>query len=200
MATLPQAKNGDYQNLSPYNQRALAKDPSLAPRFGVKNVGLSVANTDAAALYKPQINSTNLYYDTLAKKMGEMQTQNLGVLKSGWAGSETLPSSGFYQQQRSDVVKQSSDTGIQNERARAADLASIATQTTNAAKAAYTQETTLPQVQQKSEIAQTASDISQTQSKTSTGLSLGTLVSSLSTLPSVPDDAILRAIYKYFNM
>jgi hypothetical protein len=65
---LPQAKNGDYNSLSDYNKRAIAKNPALASRYGVTNYkpGMTasqsaVAPTNVAQSpdYTKQIN--NLY-------------------------------------------------------------------------------------------------------------------------------------------
>lgn len=141
------------------NNAAKSNTTVASPDIFDPAVSMKQATKEAQALYAPQITTTNSYYDTMLKNISEAQTKGLGTLKSGWAGSETLPSSGFYQQQRSDVVSQGLTATTQNETQRAADLARIASETIQSARSAYNQGLTATQTAQDMKIKQQAYDI-----------------------------------------
>jgi hypothetical protein len=100
MATLPQAKGGDAKTLSAYNQRALAKDPSLAARYGVtstpgqtpqnkitappkQDYGVANASVDEAKSYAASI--PDIYgaqTKELNKELPQIQQRYQGLLKN----------------------------------------------------------------------------------------------------------------------
>lgn len=174
------------------------------PRERSTPFSMSGALSEAEGIYAPNIVSTNQYYDTLSQRLSDIEAQGLGTLKSGWAGSETLPSSGFYQQQRSDYLAKSTENKVGAEKQRAAELANIAAQKSSYARGAYLQGLTAPLVEQQRSNVQKQFDLQKSQLGINQSLTLSEIYNSLAQMKlnygyRPPDEEIERMLRRAYG-